>query len=489
MKGSFIFTSALIGLSMSSVFANDIIALSQETSYDNNSSKPRIAVKNEGTTDFSNFQVYYYLDAAEGKTPVVQDWYSPYSTVSLEHVTNTMYRVRLDYSGYTLAAGATLPNPDGVSLGLHFNDWSDWDKSDDPSYLDAHSMTLNDNIVITDSRGVVVFGQIPSSTGSETPPSTDTDVPVEIGGGLKIFAMDEGLAEGNFSKPRFRIQNVGTSSISDFKVAYYFKTENGKTPILEDWYTPNSSVAIEFVQDDLYRLVYDFSGFTLEAGASTPWPEASNIVGLHYGDWSAWDKSNDYSSPATSNLMETSHILLFDSQDHLIYGLLPPELVPTRNPISGDVRRLFSFNNPQPYDLTSYTQQGIIIDFLTYQGAQVMKVETLPDHDTPPCFKFNTLDVGYPTPIGSQMTLRAALPSGFIEVGQFGGDGVGRLLFYVHGGERHTDLRDYTFTISEEQRAAWNTGLDEEMRLCIWTASYGNHYTAYVDELILEGSY
>lgn len=61
---------------------------------------------------------------------------------------------------------------------------------------------------------------------------------------VRVFSRDEALYENNISKPRLYIENIGTEPISNFYCYYYFTKETGKTPVLEDYHTPSSSVSM-----------------------------------------------------------------------------------------------------------------------------------------------------------------------------------------------------------------------------------------------------
>jgi hypothetical protein len=74
---------------------------------------------------------------------------------------------------------------------------------------------------------------------------------------------------------------------------YYFTTEEAKTPVLEDYYTPECNVSLEQLNIDLYRLKYQVSGASIAPGEILP-SSGGNVIGLHYNDWGVWNKTNDY---------------------------------------------------------------------------------------------------------------------------------------------------------------------------------------------------
>jgi len=136
---------------------------------------------------------------------------------------------------------------------------------------------------------------------------------------VKVFSKDEALTENNMSKPRIYIQNTGSSALSDFIYQYKFNVENGKTPILEDFYTPNSNISLINLGNDEYILEYSFAGVTLNPGQVLPNMDG-NVVGIRYSDWSFVDKTNDFSNLMNSSFIENSNILVYDGSGNLIYG-------------------------------------------------------------------------------------------------------------------------------------------------------------------------
>jgi hypothetical protein len=114
---------------------------------------------------------------------------------------------------------------------------------------------------------------------------------------LKVFFKDEGISENNITKARIYVENAGMVDAKNFVFYYYFTTEGGKTPVLEDYYTPDSEVSLVSLGSGRYAIKYYFAS-TLDPGAtSNPGGEQ---VGVHYGDWSVMDRSNDESNPGGS---------------------------------------------------------------------------------------------------------------------------------------------------------------------------------------------
>jgi RHS repeat-associated protein len=149
---------------------------------------------------------------------------------------------------------------------------------------------------------------------------------------VKVYSRDEGLNETNISKPRIYIQNTGTTTLTDFVFYYKLTSEEGRTPVLEDYYTPESQVSLEKISNDEYRLKYQVTGANFAPGQLLP-GSAGNIVGLHYNDWGIWDKVNDYSNNRSSTFIENNRISVYVN-GVLIYG---EEIVGTSGGVTFEV--------------------------------------------------------------------------------------------------------------------------------------------------------
>ena len=137
-----------------------------------------------------------------------------------------------------------------------------------------------------------------------------------------MYSRDEGLNEANISKPRIFIQNASNVAISQFTLHYYFVTEDNKTPVLDQYYVPGSVVTLHQVQDSLYEVQYYFEGELVAGGAILP-DQSGNVIGLHYPDYSAWDKTNDFSFPNSDTFVRNGNITVTDNSGNLIYGTMP----------------------------------------------------------------------------------------------------------------------------------------------------------------------
>lgn len=131
---------------------------------------------------------------------------------------------------------------------------------------------------------------------------------------VMVYSKDEGLHEHNISKPRIVIENTGTEPVSDFYCLYYFTTENGKLPVIEDYYTPNGSVSLLHMGHNKYAVRYDFSGVTLYPGETFPSSDG-NVIGIHYPNWEPLCKENDLSCSLSSDFVPNHNIpVIFNNE-------------------------------------------------------------------------------------------------------------------------------------------------------------------------------
>jgi choice-of-anchor A domain-containing protein len=142
---------------------------------------------------------------------------------------------------------------------------------------------------------------------------------------LLVELRDEAPSEGNHVKPRLRLTNNSSQPLSDFTVHYYFSPDPGRTVVLEDWWTPHSSVRVEALGPELQQLVYDFEGYTLLSGTTVP-DAAGNVVGLHHADWSSWTRSDDWSYQGVGEqFSSTAFVVVRDAAGNVVHGLVPDE--------------------------------------------------------------------------------------------------------------------------------------------------------------------
>lgn len=133
---------------------------------------------------------------------------------------------------------------------------------------------------------------------------------------LEVYARNEGCNETNTFKPRTYIANMGSAPLSSFKVVFKFTT-NGKTPKIEDWYTPYDTPTLQRVSGNNYKVTYNFAGYTLNPGGVVP-DTSGDVIGLHYTDWSRWTVTTSF-RPGCAFARNTD-LGVYDQNGTLVYG-------------------------------------------------------------------------------------------------------------------------------------------------------------------------
>ncbi len=130
---------------------------------------------------------------------------------------------------------------------------------------------------------------------------------------LTAYSKEEALHERNVSKPRIVIQNTGTRPVHGFSFLYYIKTENGSTPVVDNYYVPNARISLEQYGHGSYAVRYDVSGITLYPGESYP-DDNGCVVGIHYPGWEPLVKRNDRSYNFSDILVYNPEISVYTNE-------------------------------------------------------------------------------------------------------------------------------------------------------------------------------
>jgi hypothetical protein len=141
----------------------------------------------------------------------------------------------------------------------------------------------------------------------------------------QLFVKDEGVNEANAAKPRIYFVN-GSQTLNGLEFRYFITSENGKIPQADDYYLPEGSVSIVNVHDDNYYVKYSFPSVSLAPGGRFPSSDGF-IAGIHYSDWSTFDKTNDYSTVGSGSWIPSEKIAVY-SNGSIIYGSEPDGTVP-----------------------------------------------------------------------------------------------------------------------------------------------------------------
>lgn len=115
---------------------------------------------------------------------------------------------------------------------------------------------------------------------------------------LEIYTKDHHLGNPSIYVLAAKVNNVGTTAISNFKVRYFFTIEDASTAVnMADYNSPNSTPTLLRIPGTTeYALEFDYDGFTLNPGQTTE-TAAENQIHIWYNGYSPIEKYNDYSNP------------------------------------------------------------------------------------------------------------------------------------------------------------------------------------------------
>lgn len=304
--------------------------LKDEAVSESNSLKPRYYIKNTGNTPLKGFEYLFYFKADASKTVILENYYNPGTTPVLEPLGGGNYRVRLSYLNTTIPAGAVFPGIWGSVFGIHYLDWSRWNKQADPALKGVGGVfNIHTSSVILDAAGNVLSGNPPT----EPPPSADP-----LKANIAVAFRDQALNQNNVVQPVIKLRNVGTSAISNFELRYYFTTENKKKPILDVYHAPQGiQLQLDARGGDEYSVHIKLDGITLLPGQALD--EGGVQFALHYSDYSVWNKANDFSYKAQNisgnyvlNQKVPAYYAASGRNFDVISGLQPPLMSATGAP-------------------------------------------------------------------------------------------------------------------------------------------------------------
>lgn len=272
----------------------------------------RLQAKNTGSASLASgwkFQIPFR--APDGVKPIVNSWDCPGLNSSLISLGQGWWIVEFA-STETVAVGSYAGYGRGYYFALSIDRISfNWDVTGDVALPASGSE-------YAPIPYVRAFGKDGSLLAGKEWLMTSTRA---IRPAVVIEYKDEANGK-EMARPRIILKNTGVSSLSNFSYEFYFCTENGRVPQLNNWYGVAKEVQIFALGGHCYSLRYAFPDVTVAPGSDLPNP-AGNSLGLYYSDYSVWDYSNDWSHiHGTSNFMENPRIPVFDRWGNRIYGTL-----------------------------------------------------------------------------------------------------------------------------------------------------------------------
>ncbi len=215
----------------------------------------------------------------------------------------------------------------GPQMGLHRTDYSSWYSEDDPSF-EANGIATNGSFIVSDKVALLDAGGNLLNSWSC----------FEAGGGVKepvlpkvrALAKDTKGTSNQSSLIHLAVENTGTVALRGFESRYYFRSDNGKEPALNVYYSPNAEAQLVKVNETLYYVSFINANQILNPGEIS---ENGNGVQfeLYNSDWSlSWDAGNDPSrfGIGVESLQPADSVAVFDLQGNLLWGNLPQSAAP-----------------------------------------------------------------------------------------------------------------------------------------------------------------
>ncbi|MBN1603802.1 MAG: RHS repeat-associated core domain-containing protein [Chitinispirillaceae bacterium] len=150
------------------VFARD------EALTETNISKPRIYIQNTGDVALTGVKFCYHFTTENSKTPVLEKYYIPGFSVAVITLASGSYKLEYTLTS-TLNVGATVPGTDGSCVGLHYNTWDAWDKTNDFSNNRSAAFVENQSIPVY-YLGARIYGNEPGGGSISLPSIPEADI-------------------------------------------------------------------------------------------------------------------------------------------------------------------------------------------------------------------------------------------------------------------------------------------------------------------------
>jgi len=277
------------------------LVVHREAAPDVHASLPQGLVYNGTSDTIRGFELAYHFSADPSRRPRVEALNAPDAELVVEFLGGEDWRLLLR-SSTNIAPGRHWPNNAPWGVRLSYEDGSTWNLWDDPSrYRNLGLIAENPWIPLRDGRGTLLWGEVPPST---------LRTALDPAPHMEAWArLDPGASP--WMRPQVKVKNLGSRSLGKIRMTLPFRVPNGRTPILEDWYTPEASMRLLDLGAGSWELEVLFDQHLIGAGSAVDLGE----WGIRLNDWSNW---SGRSWP--SDWQADSAIRLWDSAGVLLWG-------------------------------------------------------------------------------------------------------------------------------------------------------------------------
>lgn len=294
--------------------------------------RPRIRLRNVSNEPVNGFSVRYYFrgeDASQAGVDRYWPNYGPTFPAVHSESANTGY---VEWSfAETIPVAGTVFGGDGPHFGLFNSDFTPWNASDDPSFVDPNSGLVANIDGFYEDVGVVVLDKDNNLIGGSCAEMED---PVSLETKVRVLAADV-RGDKLASEIHFNVENTGNVSLKNFDVRYYFFVEEGLAPDYElDDRSKCSSASMESLGSGRWQVTVHCDS-SLAAGNT--WQNPVKFA-LHLPGWPAmWNADDDPSHDSLGMTIRVARgICVFDSTGYMLYGNTPVWALPAPDEVNPD---------------------------------------------------------------------------------------------------------------------------------------------------------
>ena len=294
--------------------------------------RPRIRLRNVSNEPLNGFSVRYYFRGEDAATASAQRyWPNNVETFPAVHSesANTGY-VEWTFTE-TIPVAGTAFGGDGPHFGLYNADYTPWNASDDPSFVDPNSGLVVNTDGFYEDVGIIVLDRDNNLIGGSC---AETEDPVSLEAKVRVLASDK-RGDNQVSEIHFKVKNTGNISLKNYDVRYYFFVEEGLAPDYElNDKSECTSASMESLGSGRWQVTVHCDK-PLVAGKT--WQNPVKVA-LHLPGWAElWNVNDDPSHDSLGTSMrETRGICVFDSTGYMLYGDVPVWALPAPDEVSPD---------------------------------------------------------------------------------------------------------------------------------------------------------
>lgn len=336
--------------------------------------RPRIRLRNVSNEPLNGFSVRYYFRGEDAATASVERyWPNNVETFPAVHSesANTGY-VEWTFVE-TIPVAGTAFGGDGPHFGLYNADYTPWNASDDPSFVDPNSGLVANIDGFYEDAGVVVLDNDNNLIGGSCAEMED---PVSLETKVRVLASDM-RGDNQASEIHFMVENTGNVSLKNFDVRYYFFVEEGLAPDYElNDKSKCSSASMESLGSGRWQVTVHCDS-SLVAGKT--WQNPVKVA-LHLPGWAAmWNANDDPSHDGLGMTMRVaSGICVFDSTGYMLYGNVPVWMLPAPDEVNPDSIYNVDFGYHAPGSVPIIrTPEGLVITMDSWSYVELSLVTAL----------------------------------------------------------------------------------------------------------------